>query len=135
MIIVRGSFSSESGASSDDSLVAAMATFHDELARAGVLLDGNGLRPTREAWRVRYGADGGRRQIDGPFTESQGLVAGYTLIQVRSRAEAMEWSRRYPAPFGEGREAEIEVRPLYELDDFRQTDAGATLRPLEAERR
>jgi hypothetical protein len=135
MIIVRGNATSESGALPDDRLVAAMATFHDELARAGVLLDANGLKPTREAWRIRHGADGTRRVIDGPFTESKELVAGYTLIQVRSRDEAMEWSRRFPAPFGEGVEAEIEVRPLYELDDFHQTAAVATFRRLESERR
>jgi len=134
MIIVRGNATSESGALPDDALVAAMATFHEELARAGVLLDANGLRPTQEAWRVRYGADGSRRVIDGPFTESKELVAGYTLIQVRSRDEAMEWSRRFPAPFGDGQPAEIEVRPLYELDDFHQTEAVQTFRRLEAGR-
>ena len=92
MIIVRGNATSESGTLPDDSLMAAMASFHEELAAAGVLLYANGLKPTREAWRIRYGTDGQRHVVDGPFTESKELVAGYTLIQVRSRDEAMALS-------------------------------------------
>jgi hypothetical protein len=69
--------------------------------------------------------------IDGPFAESKELVAGYTLIDVRSRDEALEWARRFPAPFGDGHEAEIEVRPLYEFDDFQQTEAIDRFRRLE----
>ena len=134
MIIVRGNVSAESGKLPDDRLVAAMASFHEELARAGVLLDANGLKPSSAGWRIRYGAEGQRRVIDGPFTESKELVAGYTLIQVRSREEAMEWTRRFPAPFGDGQAAEIEVRPLYELDDFRQTEAVLRFRQLQADR-
>ena len=134
MIIVRGNVSAESGKLPDDRLVAAMASFHEELARAGVLLDANGLKPSSAGWRIRYGAEGQRRVIDGPFTESKELVAGYTLIQVRSREEAMEWTRRFPAPFGDGQAAEIEVRPLYELDDFRQTAAVHRFRQLQANR-
>ncbi len=132
MIIVRGNARSESGAPPEDALVAAMATYHEELARAGVLLDANGLKPTGAGWRIRYRADGRRQVIDGPFTESKELVAGYTLIQVRSRDEALEWSRRFPAPFGEGNEAEIEVRPLLEYEDFHPTEALARWRRLDA---
>ena len=123
MIIVRGNTSSESSALPDHQRTAEMAAFHDELARAGVLLDANGLKPTREAWRIRFDRDGQRRMIDGPFAETQELVAGYTLIQVRSREEAMEWARRFPAPMGAGVEATIEVRPLYEIDDFPQIES------------
>jgi hypothetical protein len=87
-----------------------------------VLLDGNGLHPTNRGWRIRY--SGGKRQlIDGPFTETKELIAGYTLIQVRSREEAIEWTRRFPAPMGEQQDAEIEVRQLYELEDFAQGEA------------
>lgn len=114
MIIVRGNATSESGTLPDDSLMAAMASFHEELAAAGVLLYANGLKPTREAWRIRYGTDGQRHVVDGPFTESKELVAGYTLIQVRSRDEALEWARRFPAPMGEFEDGEIELRPLVE---------------------
>jgi hypothetical protein len=131
MIIVRGNATSEAGSLPADDLMAAMASYHETLAQAGVLLDANGLKPTREGWRMRYAADGTRQVIDGPFAESKELVAGYTLIDVRSRDEALEWARRFPAPFGDGHEAEIEVRPLYELDDFRQTEAIDRFRRLE----
>ena len=119
MIIVKATADSEAGRFPPDSeqVFAAMADYHQQLAQAGVLLDGSGLQPSSRGWRVRYGAQG-RSVIDGPFAESKELIAGYTLIQVASRAEALEWSRRFPNPAGEGRPAEIEVRPLYELDDF-----------------
>ena len=101
----------------DEKLMAAMASYHQELAKAGVLLDASGLQPSRKGWRIHY--DGQKRSvIDGPFAESKELIAGFTTIQVRSREEALEWSRRYPNPVGEGQPAVIEVRQLYELDDF-----------------
>ncbi|WP_077032945.1 YciI family protein [Pelomonas sp. KK5] len=119
MIMVKGTPVSEAGVlPDDDTVMAEMGAFHEELARAGVLLDANGLRPSSQGWRIRYGRDGGRSVIDGPFAETKELLAGYTLIQVRSRDEAMEWARRFPAPFGKGFECEIEVRPLYENEDF-----------------
>jgi len=99
MIMVRANGQSESGAMPEEKLMAAMATYHEELAKAGVLLDANGLQPSSKGWRVRY-ADGKRSVIDGPFAETKELIAGYTLIQVRSREEALEWARRFPAPFG-----------------------------------
>ena len=89
----------------------------EELAQAGVLLDGNGLQPTAKGWRIRYAGDK-RTVVDGPFTEAKELVAGYTLIQVKSREEALEWSRRFPNPMGKGNKAEVEVRELYEDEDF-----------------
>ncbi|MBL8388369.1 MAG: YciI family protein [Hydrogenophaga sp.] len=101
----------------DPAMMAAMGAYNAELARAGVLLDANGLRPSRDGWRIHYG-DQGRQVVDGPFAEAKELVAGYTLIQVRSREEALEWSRRFPNPVREGAEAVIEVRPLHELSDF-----------------
>ena len=113
-----------------EELMAAMATYHEELAKAGILLDANGLQPSSKGWRVRY-EDGGRRVIDGPFAEAKELIAGYTVIQVRSREEAMEWSRRFPNPAGEGKEAQIEVRQLYELEDFEPTEAIDRFRRME----
>lgn len=98
--------------------MAEMAAYHEELARAGVLLDGSGLHPSRTGWRIHYDAAGERRVIDGPFAEAKELIAGYTLIQVRSREEAMEWSRRFPNPAGRGQPAVIELRQLIELDEF-----------------
>lgn len=118
MIIVKASPASEAGVMPSQALLSAMGAYHDELARAGVLLDGAGLRPTRDGWRVHYRADGSRHVQDGPFAEAKEQVAGYTLIQVRSRDEAIEWVRRYPSPGEAGTEAQIEVRPLYEMEDF-----------------
>jgi hypothetical protein len=127
MIIVKATPDSEAGRFPPDSerMFAAMAEYHEQLAKAGVLLDFSGLQPSSKGWRVRY--DGDRRTVvDGPFTESKELIAGYTLIQVRSRAEALEWSRRYPNPVSEGKPAEIEVRQLYEMEDFKDIVEPAT---------
>ena len=135
MIMVKANADSEAGVMpKDDGLMAAMATYHEELAKAGVLLDANGLQPTSKGWRIRY--SGGRGSVvDGPFTETKELVAGYTLIQVRSRAEAMEWARRFPAPFGTEADGEIEVRQLYELEDFEPGGSVERFRELEAARK
>jgi hypothetical protein len=101
----------------DEQLMKAMADFHEELAKAGVLLDASGLQPSSKGWRIHY--EGGKRiVVDGPFAQAKELIAGFTTIQVRSRGEALEWSRRFPNPVGEGQPAVIEVRQLYELDDF-----------------
>ena len=119
MIIVKATPDSEAGRFPPESekLFQAMAGYHEELARAGALLDASGLQPTSKGWRVQY--EGGRRTVvDGPFAETKELVAGYTLIQTRTRDEAIEWSRRFPNPVGEGAACHIEVRQLYELEDF-----------------
>lgn len=94
-----------------------MGAFHEEMARAGVLLDGAGLRPSRQGWRQRYHLDGRREVLDGPFAEAKELIAGYTLIQVRSVEEARAWAARFPNPFP-GQVCEIELRQLYEESDF-----------------
>lgn len=133
MIIVKATADSEAGVMPPDSLLAEMAAFHERLARAGVLLDASGLKPSANGWRVRY--DGGKRSvIDGPFTESKELIAGYTLIQAASREEAMEWTQRFPNPAIDGGQSEIEVRPLFELDDFSPSDAIGRFRKLEQAR-
>jgi hypothetical protein len=117
MIIVKSNAESEAGVVPSEELFTAMADYHEQLAKAGVLLDASGLQPTAKGARIRY--SGGRRTIvDGPFPEAKELVAGYTLIQVKSREEAMEWARRFPPPHGEAGEGEIEIRQLYELEDF-----------------
>ena len=116
MIMVKGNKQSETGVMPDEALMAEMATYHEELARAGALLDAAGLHPTSKAIRIKF--SGGKRTIiDGPFTESKELIAGYTLIQVKTREEGLEWARRFPAPFPGG-EGEIEVRQLMDLEDF-----------------
>jgi hypothetical protein len=119
MIIVKATPDSEAGRWPEDSdkLFEAMRIYHEDLAKAGALLDASGLQPSSKGWRVRY--DGSKRTVvDGPFTESKELIAGYTVIQVRSREEALEWSRRFPNPVGFDARAEIEVRQLYEMEDF-----------------
>jgi len=119
MIIVKATPDSEAGRFPPDSekLFQAMAIYHEELARAGALLDGSGLQPSSKGWRVQF--EGGKRTIvDGPFAETKELIAGYTLIQTRTRDEAIEWSRRFPNPIREGVSCHIEVRQLYELEDF-----------------
>lgn len=118
MIIVKANADSEAGVMPPAALLAEMQAFHEELARAGVLLDGAGLRASALGWRVAIGADGRRRVLDGPFTETKELIAGFTLIQVRSREEAVEWSRRFPNPTLHGSACEIEVRQLFEAEDF-----------------
>ncbi|MFA7387726.1 MAG: YciI family protein [Thiohalobacteraceae bacterium] len=120
MIIVKATRDSEAGVMPDEKLLAAMAAYHEELAKAGALLDGSGLQPSSKGWRIQYAGDQ-RKVIDGPFTETKELIAGYTLIQAKSREEALEWTRRFPNPAGDGRDAEIEVRQLFELEDFGQS--------------
>jgi len=131
MIIVKATAESEQGCMPSSTLLADMARYHEELVRAGVLLDGSGLKPTAQGWRVRYGASG-RTVTDGPFTETKELMAGYTLIQVRSRDEALEWTRRFPNPRGEGYDAEIEVRQLFEMEDFAAIKGVENFRDLDA---
>jgi hypothetical protein len=132
MIIVKATPDSEAGVMPPESLFAAMATYHEELQKAGALLDASGLHRSSKGWRVRY-AGGKRTVVDGPFTEAKELIAGYTLIQVKSREEAMEWARRFPNPaLGDG---EIEVRQLFELDDFAPSASIDRFRKMEAARK
>ncbi|MDL1871017.1 YciI family protein [Deltaproteobacteria bacterium PRO3] len=130
MIIVKATPDSEAGAMPEEKLIAEMAEYHEALAKAGMLLDASGLQPTSKGWRIRYqGSD--RTLIDGPFAETKELIAGYTLIEAKSREEALEWTRRFPNPAGNGKAAEIEVRQLFTLDDFEPSDAITRFRELE----
>ncbi|MHB1257746.1 YciI family protein [Thiobacillus sp.] len=135
MIIVKATAESEAAArpAPDEALLAAMADYHEKLARAGVLLDASGLKPSAQGWRIRYDGES-RSVIDGPFTETKELIAGYTLIQVKTREEGLEWARRFPNPAGAGKPAEIEVRQLYELDDFAPSTAIERFRDMEMAR-
>jgi hypothetical protein len=110
--------------------MAAMATYHEELAKAGALLDASGLKPSSKGWRIKYSGEK-RTVVDGPFAETKELVAGYTMIQVKSREEALEWTRRFPNPAGEGKVAEIEVRQLYELEDFAPSESVERFRKMD----
>jgi hypothetical protein len=117
MIIVKATEESEAGVMPSESLFAEMGAYHEELAKAGVLVDGNGLQATSKGWRVRY-RGAGRSVVDGPFAETKELIAGYTIINVKSRAEAIEWTRKFPNPTLDGSDCEIEVRQMFELEDF-----------------
>jgi len=132
MILVKSVPLFETGAMPEEKMLTAMAEYHEELARAGVLLDANGLQPTSKGWKVRYTGEK-RTVIDGPFTEAKELIGGYTMIQTKTRAEALEWSRRFPNPVGEGKEAEIEVRQVFELEDFTPGEGVERFRKLEKE--
>jgi hypothetical protein len=113
MVMVPGDENSEAGVMPDEKLLSEMGNFNEELVKAGVMLAGEGLHPTSKAVRVRFDGDE-RTVIDGPFTESKELIAGYWLWQVRDMDEAIEWIKR--APFGGG--VEIELRPVFEAEDF-----------------
>ena len=113
MVFVPGNQDSEAGVMPSQELIAKMTKYNEELVKAGVMLDGNGLTPTAKAKRIRF--DGGRRTIiDGPFAESKELVAGYWIWQVKSIEEAVEWLKR--APFDGG--VEVTIRPIFEPEDF-----------------
>lgn len=129
LIIVKASSESEAGALPAAGLIAQMDAFHEALARAGALLDAAALMPSAAGWRIRY-EDDQRSVATGPFTCDPNLIAGYTLIEARSREEALEWARRFPNPRGEGLPAEIELRPLYAPEDFPPSAANARLRSL-----
>jgi hypothetical protein len=129
MIIVKATKDSEAGAMPEEKLIATMAAYHEELAKAGVLLDATGLQPSARGWRIKYSGDK-RTVVDGPFAETKELIAGYTLIQVKSKDEAIAWARRFPNPAGDGKEGEIEVRQLFELEDFGPSEAVERFREI-----
>ena len=133
MIIVKATKDSEAGVMPSEKLISEMQKYHEELQKAGVLLDASGLQASSKGWRVKYSGTK-RTVVDGPFAESKELIAGYTVIQVKSREEAMEWARRYPNPSIDGGAAEIEVRQFFELEDFGQSEAVERFRKMDEER-
>lgn len=130
MIIVKATPESEAGVMPEQSLLAAMGRFHEELSRAGILRDASGLKPSSSGWRIKYSGSE-TTVVDGPFPETKELVAGYTVIEVGSRADALEWTRRFPNPAIGGGEGEIEAREFFELDDFEQGEAVERIRKLD----
>lgn len=129
MIIVKANKESEAGKMPSEELLSAMGKYNDELMKAGVLLDLAGLQPSSKGARILF-SEGKRKVIDGPFVETKELIAGYWIIQVKSREEAIEWAKRVPAPHGEGQEGEIEIRQFFELDDFGSSEAVDRAREL-----
>ena len=115
MIIIKATEDSEGGVMPSEELLAAMGKFNEELVKAGVMLAGDGLHPSSKGARVQFSGDK-RTVIDGPFAEAKELIAGYWLWQVKSKEEAIEWVKRCPNPTGA--ESEIEIRQLFEADDF-----------------
>jgi hypothetical protein len=133
MMIVKASPESEAGAMPSEAELARMGKYNEELVKAGVMLDGTGLHPSSRGARVRFSAAGKRTVIDGPFTEAKELIAGYWVIQVKSKEEAIEWAKRIPfEPDPKtGAEPEVELRQLFELDDFAPGEAIDHARQLQ----
>jgi hypothetical protein len=125
MMIVKGNKETEAGVMPSEEMLATMGNYNEELMKAGVLLDGSGLKPTSAGARIRYSGNK-RTVVDGPFSEAKELIAGYWIIQVKSREEALEWAKR--VPFQEG---EVELRQFFELDDFAPGPAVERHRELE----
>ena len=116
MIIIKASQDSEAGVMPSNELLTAMGNYNEELAKAGILVAGEGLHPSSKGARVHFSGDK-RTVIDGPFAETKELIAGYWLWQVKSKEEAIEWVKRCPNPMP-GTEAEIEIRQVFEMEDF-----------------
>lgn len=115
MVMVKANEESEEGVMPSTELLSAMGKYNEELVKAGIMLDGEGLHPSSRGARIQFSGDQ-RTVVDGPFAESKELIAGYWIWQVRDMDEAIEWAKRCPNPTGE--ESVLELRPVYELDDF-----------------
>ena len=122
MVIVKATKNSEAGLMPGEKLLTEMGNYNEELVKAGIMLAGDGLYPSAKGKRIKF-VGGKRNVVDGPFAETKELVAGYWLWQVRSMEEAVEWARRCPDPMP-GEDAELELRPIFEAEDF-----GAELTP------
>ena len=117
MVIVKANKDSETGAPPQWELIEPMMRFNEEMVKAGVMLAAEGLQPSSKGARIRF--DHGKRSvIDGPFTETKELVAGFWLIQAKSKEEAIEWMKRAPAPYGDDEVSEIEIRQVWEMSDL-----------------
>jgi hypothetical protein len=116
MVIVKASKDSEAGVMPSEKLLTEMGQFNEKLVKAGIMLAGDGLRPSSKGKRVRF-SGGKKTVVDGPFTETKELIAGYWIWQVKSMEEALEWAKRCPDPMP-GEESEIEIRPVFENEDF-----------------
>jgi hypothetical protein len=129
MIIVKATKDSEAGVMPSEGLIAEMAKYHEELQKAGMLLDASGLQASSKGWRIKY-SGAKRTVVDGPFPETKELIVGYTLIKAKSQQEALEWTKRFPNPTIDGGQCEIEVRQLFELDDFGPSEAVERFREM-----
>jgi PhnB protein len=116
MIIRKADKETEAGVLPSEELLVAMGKYVEEMVQAGVMISGDGLKPSSEGARVKF-SGGKPTVIDGPFTETKELVAGFSILEVKSKEEAIEWVKRWPA-IDAGGEVEIEIRPFWELEDF-----------------
>jgi hypothetical protein len=130
MLMVRATADSENGSPPDVEIMTQMMKFNEEMVKAGVMLAGEGLQPSSKGARVRFSGSK-RTVVDGPFAETKELIAGFWILQVRSKEEALEWAKRCPPPFRDG--GELELRQIFEAEDFAQ--APAELMEKEAELR
>jgi hypothetical protein len=120
MVIVKASKDSEAGKMPSEEMLGAMAKFNEEMVKAGIMLDGAGLKASSQGARIRFSGSK-RTVIDGPFAETKELIAGYWIIQVKNKAEAIEWMKRCPNPHEE--DCEIEIRQFFEMEDFGESPA------------
>ena len=117
MVLIKASKDSEAGVMPSEQLLTEMGQFNEELVKAGIMLDGEGLHPSAKGARVRFSGSK-RTVIDGPFAETKELIAGFWIWQVKSMEEAIEWVKRVPNPMPGSDAAEIEIRPIFEAEDF-----------------
>jgi hypothetical protein len=129
MMIVKACKDSEAGKMPSEELLNAMGKYNEELIKAGALVDLQGLHPSSKGARIKF-SGGKRTLIDGPFAETKDLIGGYWIIQVKSREEAIEWAKRVPAPHGENSDGEIEIRQIFEMEDFPLSEAVDRAREL-----
>lgn len=128
MILVKATIDTEAGVMPEEAMLSAMADYHEALQQAGALVDANGLHPTAQGFRIRYSGER-RSVVDGPFAESKELIAGYTIIRVGSREEALDWAKRFPNPYNA--DGEIEVRRIFDLEDFEPSESIERFRSME----
>ena len=133
MILVKATADSEAGVMPTAEGIAEMAAFHEELQAAGALVDANGLMATSHGYKLAY-AGGKRIATDGPFTESKEIIAGFTIIEVATPEEAVDWLKRFPNPYY-GRDGEVEMRRVFELDDLGENEGVERFRKLEEQRK
>ena len=126
MVMVKANEDTEAGSPPDTQMLTEMGKYNEELVKAGIMLDGEGLHPSSRGARIQFSGDQ-RSVVDGPFAETKELIAGYWIWQVRDMDEAIEWAKRCPNPTGE--ESVLEIRPVFELDDF-----GDNMTPVVRER-
>jgi len=127
IVMVKATKESEAGTMASEQMLSAMARYNEELVKAGIMLDGNGLQPSSKGARVHFSGPS-RTVIDGPFAETKELIAGYWLWQCKSLAEAIEWVKRCPNPMNE--DSDIEIRQVFELEDFGDSPAVEQHRQL-----